>query len=405
MPEAKLAREAELCYATLALATDYDVLAREPRRRSRWRRWWPNLLKNVATAKVVLRARDPAGRQAVRRAGCGDALASAVITDPKRLPAAHPQAPRPAARPLLPGPPRPARRNGAPWLSGELDVVGIGNALVDVLSHADEAWSAAGPDEGDHAAWSTRTRARALYEAMGPGVEMSGGSAANTVVGRGLLRRPGRTTWARSATTSSATCSATTCARPASATTRRGATSGPPTGRCLILVTPGRPAHDEHVPRRLGAARPGRRRPRPDRAGRRSSIWRATSSIRRTRRRRSAPRPPIAARGRAQGRAHALRPVLRGAAPRRVPRPGRAPRRHPVRQRGRRSARSTRCRLRRRAAARARALRAGRADPQREGLGAGATARACTRSPRIPVARWSTPPGRAISTRPACSTG
>ena len=25
MPEAKLAREAELCYATLALATDYDV--------------------------------------------------------------------------------------------------------------------------------------------------------------------------------------------------------------------------------------------------------------------------------------------------------------------------------------------------------------------------------------------
>src|SRR5207249_4004598 len=48
MPEAKLAREAELCYATLALATDYDVWqeTHEPVSVEAVVR---NLLKNVAT--------------------------------------------------------------------------------------------------------------------------------------------------------------------------------------------------------------------------------------------------------------------------------------------------------------------------------------------------------------------
>jgi 5'-methylthioadenosine phosphorylase len=80
MPEAKLAREAELCYATLALATDYDV-------------WHPdhdavtveavvaNLVKNVATAREVLRAALPAAGDGCRT-GCRTALADAVITSP-----------------------------------------------------------------------------------------------------------------------------------------------------------------------------------------------------------------------------------------------------------------------------------------------------------------------------------
>jgi 5'-methylthioadenosine phosphorylase len=86
MPEAKLAREAELCYATLALATDFDV-------------WHPehdavtveavvaNLMKNVATAREVLRRVIP--RVATPCAhGCGDALATAIITAPDVFPAA-----------------------------------------------------------------------------------------------------------------------------------------------------------------------------------------------------------------------------------------------------------------------------------------------------------------------------
>jgi 5'-methylthioadenosine phosphorylase len=85
MPEAKLAREAELCYATLALATDFDV-------------WHPdhdavtveavvaNLMKNVKTAREVLRRVIPRVATPCVH-GCGDALASAIITAPDAFPA------------------------------------------------------------------------------------------------------------------------------------------------------------------------------------------------------------------------------------------------------------------------------------------------------------------------------
>ena len=53
MPEAKLAREAELCYATLALVTDYDVW-HETHGAVSVEAVVANLGKNVATAKVVL---------------------------------------------------------------------------------------------------------------------------------------------------------------------------------------------------------------------------------------------------------------------------------------------------------------------------------------------------------------
>jgi 5'-methylthioadenosine phosphorylase len=84
MPEAKLAREAELCYATLALATDYDVW-HDGHAAVTVEAVVANLLKNVATAKVVLRRVIPRVGK-VCAAGCGDALASAVITDPKAFP-------------------------------------------------------------------------------------------------------------------------------------------------------------------------------------------------------------------------------------------------------------------------------------------------------------------------------
>jgi 5'-methylthioadenosine phosphorylase len=85
MPEAKLAREAELCYATLALATDYDVW-HESHAAVTVEAVVANLLKNVATAQVVLRRVIPRIGKDGCPAGCGDALASAVITDPKAFP-------------------------------------------------------------------------------------------------------------------------------------------------------------------------------------------------------------------------------------------------------------------------------------------------------------------------------
>lgn len=85
LQEAKLAREAEICYATLALVTDYDC-------------WHPdhdrvtvdlivgNLLRNAETAQAVVRAaveRLPVDRDCE----CATALASAIITRPEAIPA------------------------------------------------------------------------------------------------------------------------------------------------------------------------------------------------------------------------------------------------------------------------------------------------------------------------------
>jgi 5'-methylthioadenosine phosphorylase len=86
MPEAKLAREAELCYAALALATDYDVW-HESHDAVTVEAVIANLLKNVATAKEVLRGLIPtiAGP---RTCGCPTLLRSAVITSPAAFPLA-----------------------------------------------------------------------------------------------------------------------------------------------------------------------------------------------------------------------------------------------------------------------------------------------------------------------------
>ena len=70
---------------------------------------------------------------------------------------------------------------------GLLDVVGIGNAIVDVLAHAEEAFLLRhGLNKGTMTLIDA-DRATALYEAMGPGIEVSGGSAANTIAGLASL--------------------------------------------------------------------------------------------------------------------------------------------------------------------------------------------------------------------------
>jgi 5'-methylthioadenosine phosphorylase len=86
MPEAKLAREAELCYATLALATDYDVW-HETHGPVSVEAVVQNLMRNVETAKDVLRAVIPAIGP-TRSCDCPGLLRNAVITSPKRFPPA-----------------------------------------------------------------------------------------------------------------------------------------------------------------------------------------------------------------------------------------------------------------------------------------------------------------------------
>jgi len=121
--------------------------------------------------------------------------------------------------------------------SRELDVVGIGNAMVDVLSHAEEGFLARQNLAKGTMHLVDEPRARELYDAMGPGVEMSGGSAANTVVGvasfGGRAHYVGKVRDDQLGDVFGHDLRATGVGYD----TPR-AIEGPPTGRCLILVTP-----------------------------------------------------------------------------------------------------------------------------------------------------------------------
>jgi sugar/nucleoside kinase (ribokinase family) len=75
-----------------------------------------------------------------------------------------------------------------PILPATFDVVAIGNAIVDVLAHADDDFiTEQGMAKGSMQLVFSPAEADALYAKMGPGTEASGGSAANTVAGIAAL--------------------------------------------------------------------------------------------------------------------------------------------------------------------------------------------------------------------------
>ena len=116
-------------------------------------------------------------------------------------------------------------------------VLAIGNALVDVITTAEPAFLA---DRGI-AKGSMRLipadEAETLYAAMGPGREISGGSAANTVTGMAAL---GAMTGfvGRVAADQLGTVFAHDIRAAGVGFTTAASTGGAPTGRCLIVVTP-----------------------------------------------------------------------------------------------------------------------------------------------------------------------
>jgi len=84
--EAKLCREAEICYSTLSLATDYDVWHAEEESVS-VELILENLRLNIGNAKAIIKsavAALPLGRTEV--CGCGEALRNAIVTDPALIP-------------------------------------------------------------------------------------------------------------------------------------------------------------------------------------------------------------------------------------------------------------------------------------------------------------------------------
>jgi sugar/nucleoside kinase (ribokinase family) len=68
-----------------------------------------------------------------------------------------------------------------------LDVVGIGNAIVDILAHADDDFLTRLDIAKGSMNLIDAARIDAIYEQMGPAVECSGGSAANTIAGVAAL--------------------------------------------------------------------------------------------------------------------------------------------------------------------------------------------------------------------------
>ncbi|MBW8270247.1 adenosine kinase [Caldovatus aquaticus] len=69
----------------------------------------------------------------------------------------------------------------------ELDILGIGNAIVDVLARADDAFLSAHRMTKGAMQLIDAEAAERLYAAMGPGIESSGGSAANTCAAAAAL--------------------------------------------------------------------------------------------------------------------------------------------------------------------------------------------------------------------------
>jgi len=86
LQEAKLAREAEICYATMALVTDYDVW-HDTEEDVNVESVVKILLKNVETAKAIIRAAVAEIPEA-RTCFCAHALRDAIITARDAIPAA-----------------------------------------------------------------------------------------------------------------------------------------------------------------------------------------------------------------------------------------------------------------------------------------------------------------------------
>src|SRR5690349_25141501 len=68
-------------------------------------------------------------------------------------------------------------------VASRYDVLGIGNAIVDVIARAEDDFLVAQGMHKGTMALIDEARAQAIYAAMGPATESSRGSAANTIVG------------------------------------------------------------------------------------------------------------------------------------------------------------------------------------------------------------------------------
>ncbi len=118
-----------------------------------------------------------------------------------------------------------------------LDLVGIGNAVVDMLTHTDDAFLVKNNLAKGAMTLVDADQAHKLYDEMGPAVEVSGGSASNTMAGFASLGGNGafvgkvRNDQLGGIFSHDIQAAGVRYETPL-------ATSGAPTARCLIFVTP-----------------------------------------------------------------------------------------------------------------------------------------------------------------------
>ena len=117
------------------------------------------------------------------------------------------------------------------------DVLGIGNAIVDVIARAEDDFLVKHGMHKGTMALIDEARAQAIYAAMGPAVESSGGSAANTIVGVASFgARASFVGKVRDDELGRVFAHDIRAANVAFET--KPAASGPSTARCYIMVTP-----------------------------------------------------------------------------------------------------------------------------------------------------------------------
>ena len=117
------------------------------------------------------------------------------------------------------------------------DVLGIGNAIVDIIARAEEAFLTGQGMHKGSMALIDEARAEAIYDAMGPAIEVSGGSAANTIVGAANLGA--RAAFIGKVKDDELGRTFTHDIRAAGvAFNTPPASDGPSTARCYVLVTP-----------------------------------------------------------------------------------------------------------------------------------------------------------------------
>ena len=117
------------------------------------------------------------------------------------------------------------------------DILGLGNAIVDVIARTDDDFLAREKLAKGGMMLIDEARTLKLYDAMGPGTTISGGSAANTIVGAASLGA--RTAFIGKVKADETGHAFTHDIRSVGVTFNTApAKEGPATARCLVLVTP-----------------------------------------------------------------------------------------------------------------------------------------------------------------------